>query len=141
MKRKRAAGVVIKDGKVLLMFRRNERWEYYVFPGGGVDDGETPEQAVVRELLEETSVEVRVKNLFIHFDDDKGSEHFMYLCEYISGEPKLDDSSSEKKKMLSGNQYYEPMWVEINKLSGMTVFPVETKNLIIEKQELVFGSN
>lgn len=53
-------GIVFEDGKVWL--RRNERNEWEL-PGGKVDEGEQPEQTVVRELLEELGFVVGVREL------------------------------------------------------------------------------
>lgn len=52
---------VIKDGKILIVRRvAGDSWGgYYEIPGGGVDEGETFEQAALRELLEETGLEVK----------------------------------------------------------------------------------
>lgn len=49
--------VVRSDGRVLSISRRNDR-EDFGFPGGKVDQGETPEQALIREVLEETGVRI-----------------------------------------------------------------------------------
>jgi 8-oxo-dGTP pyrophosphatase MutT (NUDIX family) len=49
---------------------------YYIFPGGGVDPGESPEQACVREMLEETNLVVTpVKLLGIQFHHDSNGDH------------------------------------------------------------------
>lgn len=66
MNRNRSAGIVIKDGKVLLMHRFNKGDEYWVFPGGGVEEGETPEQAAVREIGEETTITAIPKKFLYH---------------------------------------------------------------------------
>ena len=63
MKKIRAGGVCILDNKILLIHRINlERpvgeQEYYVIPGGGVEEGESLQDAAVREVDEETSVKV-----------------------------------------------------------------------------------
>lgn len=52
------AGIVVfrDDGKVLLCQRKENHSKNWQFPQGGIDDGETPLQAAVRELREETSV-------------------------------------------------------------------------------------
>jgi len=50
------AGIVVKDGQVLLMHRFKNGEEHWVFPGGGQEEGETPEETVVREIEEETSM-------------------------------------------------------------------------------------
>jgi 8-oxo-dGTP diphosphatase len=61
-----AAGIVLQDGKVLVARRRESDhlgglWE---FPGGKIEAGETPEEALRRELVEELGVEVRVGPLW-----------------------------------------------------------------------------
>ncbi len=71
-----AVGIVWKDGKVLIGRRRTDRmlgglWE---FPGGKIEPGESPVEAVVREVREETGLEVEViarvctvKHAYTHF--------------------------------------------------------------------------
>ncbi len=88
-------GVVVRDGRALLVRRGKEplygRW---VVPGGTVELGETLEEAVVREMAEETglSVEpVEVLTVFDRIDRDGGrvAYHFVivdYLCRWRSGE-------------------------------------------------------
>ncbi|ASO22140.1 8-oxo-dGTP pyrophosphatase MutT (NUDIX family) [Actinoalloteichus hoggarensis] len=49
-------GVVIRDGAVLLLRNDREEWE---LPGGRLELGETPEECVTREIIEETSWPVR----------------------------------------------------------------------------------
>ena len=57
----RAVGVIIKNEKVLLFHRFNQGKEYWVFPGGGIEEGETPEIAVDREIDEELTLKVKQK--------------------------------------------------------------------------------
>lgn len=60
----RAGGILIEDGKVLLIHRiKNVDGlvkEYYVVPGGGIEEGENIEKATKRELKEETSIDVEL---------------------------------------------------------------------------------
>lgn len=82
--------VIVRDGKVLLVKRKYEplagQWS---LPGGAVEVGETLEACLVREMLEETGLEVRVGPVIEVFDrithDDQGRVlyHFVlvdYLC-------------------------------------------------------------
>ena len=131
MARNRSAGIVIKDGKALLMHRINNGEEYYVFPGGGVEEGETPEQTVVREIDEETSVTVIPKKLAYHIRWDSGEEDFYYLCEYVSGEPKLREGTNEYRGMKENNQVYEPMWVDVESTSNLTLYALEIRDLFV----------
>ena len=131
MKRIRAVGIVIKDNRVLLIERKNEL-EYFVFPGGGVEKEETVEQAVIRELQEETTVQVKIKKLLYQHIYDDETEQYFYLCEYITGEPKLADDAPEIKQMAQGNDFYNPGWYKVEDLKSMLIFPLEIRDLLLE---------
>jgi len=131
MPRNRSAGIVIKDGKLLLMHRFNKGREYWVFPGGGVEKGETPAQAAVREIYEETTIDVTINKLLYQIKWDTGEQNYFYLCEYVSGEPRLHPDSVEVEEMKGGEQVYEPMWVEISKLSSLTLYQLEIRDLFL----------
>jgi mutator protein MutT len=86
--------VVVHEGRVLLIRRGKEplrgRW---VVPGGTVELGETLEAAVVREVREETGIEVRPREIVTVFDriqrdGDAVRHHFVivdYLCDFVAG--------------------------------------------------------
>ncbi len=131
MKRNRSAGIVIRDGKVLVMRRVNNGDEYWVFPGGGQEEGETPDQTAVREIDEETTVAVKAGRLVYHITWDTGEENFFYLCDYVSGEPTLREGSEEFEKAKEGNQIYEPMWIGVDKLSGLKLYQLEVRDLFL----------
>ena len=65
----RAGIVLIEDDKVALIERYRDGKHYFVFPGGGADGDETPKQAAIREMDEETGLRVTVKRKLaeIHF--------------------------------------------------------------------------
>lgn len=89
--------VLIEDGRVLLIRRGKEplrgRWS---LPGGTVEAGETLEQALEREMREETLLDVRVGPLITAFDllerrDGQLVYHHVildFLCERVSGEAR-----------------------------------------------------
>lgn len=131
MKKIRAVAILIKKDEVLLIHKKNEK-EYFVFPGGGVEIGETTEEAVIREMLEETTMEVKINKLLYHHVYDNNTEQYFYLCDYLSGEPKLDENSEEKKKMQEGKDFYNPLWIKIKELKNMLIYPLEIKDLLIE---------
>jgi ADP-ribose pyrophosphatase len=88
-------GVLVHGGRVALIRRGKEplrgRW---VIPGGTVELGETLEEALVREMREETGLEVRTGSLLTVFDriqrDARGvAYHYVivdFACSYVSGE-------------------------------------------------------
>ena len=94
-----AAGVVVRDGKIMLCQRRPEahnglKWE---FPGGKLEDGESPEAALARELKEELSIDVRVGrvvDVVFHRYPDRDVLLLFYRCEITGGEPRAVDCNA-----------------------------------------------
>ena len=126
-----AAGIVIRDGKILVMRRIKKGKEYYTFPGGSVEAGETPEQTVVREVDEETSISATVKKYIYYIKYDDGTNRHFFLCEYQNGEPKLRDDSPEAVRTKAGDNIYYPMWVNISDLPKLLLYPLEVRDWVI----------
>lgn len=118
--------------KVLLMWRKNHGHEYYVFPGGGVEDNETIEDAVLREVKEETMLDAKLGRLLYthHYVND--SDQFFFEVIYTSGEPKLGDANEKEAMKNDKDDYYEPLWIEIEKLKELLVYPLEIRDWLIE---------
>jgi ADP-ribose pyrophosphatase YjhB (NUDIX family) len=131
MSRTRATSVVVKGGKLLMIRRFNNGEEYWVLPGGGVEEGEGLERAVLRELEEETSIRAELKDKLLEFIDSRGDKHSLFLCEYVSGEPRLH-ADSEEANNRDANQSYNPEWVEVSKLPELTIYPTEEKEFLIQ---------
>ncbi|MGC9166421.1 MAG: NUDIX domain-containing protein [Thermoplasmata archaeon] len=65
-------GILFKDNKVLLIKRKNEPFKgYYALPGGFVEYNETTENAITREMKEETNLDVKIKGLFGVYSDPR----------------------------------------------------------------------
>lgn len=90
------AGAIVKDGKVFAAQRGNKGKTAFKFefPGGKIEPGETPEQALARELREELSINVDVHELITAIVDEYEDVilHIdTYLCTLISGTPTLSE--------------------------------------------------
>lgn len=132
MTRQRSAAIVIKDGAVLLIHRITPEKEYWTFPGGGVEAGETPAEAVVRELEEETTLHaLRGPLLYTHIYDD-GDEEFFWRCNYVCGEARLPESAEEYARMYAGLDHYEPIWLPLDRLSHTLIYPLEIRDWLID---------
>jgi 8-oxo-dGTP pyrophosphatase MutT (NUDIX family) len=83
-----AAVIFDSEGRVLLVKENYER-RRYSFPGGAVGRGETPEEAVVREVLEETGVTAAVDGLVGSYCLDNGFVVHAFACSILSGEPRV----------------------------------------------------
>ncbi len=94
-RRVRYQGAIVRDHHILLLHGR-EDWgrgprQFWLLPGGGREEGETAEQTLRREMLEETHLEVRVERLLMSrgpHSSDEGpyKETRTYLCTPVSGE-------------------------------------------------------
>jgi len=132
--RTRAGIVLIEDDKVALIERHRAGLDYFVFPGGGVDEGETPEQAAVREAMEELGVEVAIKQkvAIIHFDQ---STQVYFLVDRVSGE--FGSGTGEEFTDSDPNDpeegVYIPVWMPIDELpQHEKVFPEDLVKLVVQ---------
>jgi ADP-ribose pyrophosphatase YjhB (NUDIX family) len=77
-------GVIIEDGNVLLGLRRDVDW--WNLPGGGMELGETVDEALRREVLEETGLAVRVGRLVgVYSKPQKQEVVLTFLCHVEGG--------------------------------------------------------
>lgn len=112
-------GIVIREGKVLLA-----RHTYgggkglLIVPGGYMEYGEMPQEAVKRELLEETGVTVEPKKL-LAMRFGKKDWYAAFLAEYISGVAVSD-----------GDENSEVIWLDIDEALIREDVPGLTKQLI-----------
>lgn len=86
-----------EQGRVLLFKHTYRKFEWGI-PAGNLEYGEQPEKAVVREILEETGMQIRVQKLLLA-DSSKYDHHvsLIYLCKIIAGEFKESLEISEMK--------------------------------------------
>ncbi|MFZ3592287.1 NUDIX hydrolase [Streptomyces sp. BH104] len=82
-----SAAIIVDDGKVLMVRRRVGEGELlWQFPAGGIEEGETPQEAAVRETLEETALTVKsVKLLGQRVHPKTGREMSYTACEPVEG--------------------------------------------------------
>jgi len=121
MKRICVRGFVEKDNELAVIFRRKITdgviTEYYVIPGGGVEESEDLEEALKRELKEELNIEVNVKNLAFKTEKDDRIEYF-YNCEYLSGTFELAGEEIERN---TKENYYEPTFIPKEQIDKFSV--------------------
>jgi len=82
----RAGIVLIKDNNVALIERHRAGLDYFVFPGGGVDEGESVEQAAIRETMEELGIEVSIQQKVAVIQFGPNSRQVYFLVEQTGGE-------------------------------------------------------
>ncbi len=111
------AAIIIDDDKVFATQRGygefKDGWE---FPGGKIDVGETPEEALIREIKEELDTEVEVKELLDTVEYDYPNFHLSmdcFICRIISGNLVLKEH--EAAKWLKNDELYSVDWLPADK--------------------------
>ena len=110
------AGLVINDnGEILLIKSPRRGWEY---PGGMVEPGETFQEALIREIKEETGVDAEIIGFIgLCKNVEKDVVNIDFVCKYIGGELTTSNESSDVK------------WVQREKALDMVTFPLTRKRL------------
>ena len=130
----RAGIILIEDDKVALIERHRAGLDYYVFPGGGVDEGETPEQGAVREAMEELGVEVEIRKkvAIVHFGQ---STQIYYLIERVSGNfgTGTGEEFTEADPDDPEEGIYIPIWMPLDELPRHEkVFPESVAKILLK---------
>ena len=123
--------IIIKGGRVLLVQQTNRTGRViYLLPGGGVHNQEDIRSAVVREVMEETTLEVEPKDIWFvrEMISQRGTTYeFIFGVEVIHGEARLgfDPEQAGLEPKLKGLVYYP-----IDTLEEIELYPTALKKLI-----------
>jgi ADP-ribose pyrophosphatase YjhB (NUDIX family) len=126
--RSRAAAIIIREGKMLLMRRHKPGRDYYILPGGGVKLDESFSDACVREVKEETGLDVAgLQQVFTNFY--RGLQEQYFLARVSEGEPKLGGVEAERN---SPDDSYSLEWVGEKEMEEVNLLPAAAKRYCLE---------
>lgn len=110
MQNRAAFLAVISNGNILLVKSNTQQkfQDKWSLPGGVVEDNESYEDGVVREVLEETGIKARVGECIKTLGEDTGLQVKLFRADYISGEIEIDPT-----------EIIEASWFNLQDLSGI----------------------
>lgn len=138
MTRPRAGIILIEDGKLALMERHKQGRHYFAFPGGGVDEGETEEQAAVREAHEELGIHVEVVQLAAEVLREGRRKQVYFLVQRTGGEFGTG-TGEEYDEPDEINGTYHPMWMPLEDVVKENVVPRELAELTVRSHREGWG--
>ena len=122
------AAIIVRDGRIFATQRGYGDWkDWWEFPGGKVEPGESPEDALKREIREELATEIEVDELLATVEYDYPKFHLTmhcYLCTIISGDLKL-------------LEHEDARWLALDELDCVKWLPADKD--VIEKLSTTFA--
>jgi 8-oxo-dGTP diphosphatase len=128
MKKNRATAIIIRNGKVLLIHRHKPGRDYYTLPGGGVELEETFEEATIREVKEETGLDVLALHLASRYITLEKEENY-YLADVTPGEPVLGGPEAIRQ---NPDDSYILLWVDAAELESTNLLPGVARRICLE---------
>lgn len=129
----RVAVIAIKDNKILLIHRFKDGREFWVVPGGSVDEGESLEETGKREIKEETSLDVEIGEKLWEYDNDyygQGirKEYYFLASQVLGSELKF---TGEELTRAPKEDKFEPEWVALDQVKEINLVPEVVKDKIL----------
>ena len=114
----RAQCIVHRKNRILMVKQKYSKddHEFWCLPGGAIEEGETPEEAAIRELKEECCVNgtiVRETGVYVNVPDSKHLRIHTFLVEIGSQEPRL---GTDPEKPLPKQGLIDIQWLRLSEI-------------------------
>lgn len=124
----RAAAIIISKQRILLIHRIRVLKEYYVFPGGHIEEGESAEEACIREVLEETGLDTAWLQFAFDFPGPTRIAHYFFV-QVRPGTLAL--IGPEVLKQSEENRYLQE-WIPLAKIGEINLRPAAVQNALVK---------
>jgi 8-oxo-dGTP pyrophosphatase MutT (NUDIX family) len=122
----RAVAVIVQNRCLLVIHRQKPGKDYYVLPGGSVEQGETPEIACVREAQEETGLAVTLEEKLWTYNNGGRTEHY-FLVTVEGGTLQLGYPEAERQ---SPDNRYTLEWIDAERLAQINLQPADVRDVV-----------
>jgi len=127
--RNRSGIILIEENKLALIERHRSGNHYFTFPGGGIDAGESPQQAAIREAEEELGIKVEIKQKSAEVFFGENTQYY-FLAERLSGEFGTG-TGEEYEEYNPVHGTYHPLWMPLDDVLNNNVLPRELADLVV----------
>ena len=129
----RAGIILIEENKLALIERHRQGLHYFAFPGGGIDTGESAEQAAIREAEEELGITVEIRQKVAEIIFNQGSQAY-FLVNKTSGEFGTG-TGEEYGGFDPAHGTYLPLWMPLEDVLKKNVVPRELAALVVQSHQ------
>lgn len=133
--KKTARAIIIRDDELLVFYRRKTIADkvvtYYAIPGGHVEKGETCEDTVVRELKEETNLDIEIIHYLGKLIID-GVEENYYYAKIVGGELRFGGEELERN---CADNYYEIRWLPLRNVDNSGIRSLEFIKKVVNYED------
>ena len=121
------AAIIFRDGELFATQRGYGEWkDWWEFPGGKIEPGEEPEDALKREIREELATEIKVEDLLTKVEYDYPHFHLIMHCYHCS---LMTDS-------LHLNEHEAARWLSKDELDSVKWLPADVKVVELLKSRI-----
>jgi 8-oxo-dGTP pyrophosphatase MutT (NUDIX family) len=131
---KAVRAIVIEGDKILVMHRNKQGSQYYTLVGGRVNEGESLEQALVREIKEETGLEiVEARPVYFEEHPEPYNQQYIYLCKVAPhGDIAIQEYSEEGMMNRVDINIHTPMWADIGSFKSLAFRTPQLQTAIVQ---------
>lgn len=133
MAKARAAVIIPYNDNLILIHRVKKDDEYYTIPGGGIEEGETPEEAAIREIKEEIGIDVVLSEKHYEFESF-GRYQYFFVAKSFSGEIGTGTGDEMANPNFERYGSYEVSIVSLEQIKDIDLRPKEIKEIILKEE-------
>lgn len=135
---RRATRLIIEEGNNIVFIKRTKKVSgsaktFYVLPGGMLDEGETWEQAGIREAKEELNVDIKIDELLLEeYNEELDKQERFYFATILKG--KVSNGNGEEFKNMSVDSpygLYEVTKLSKKELGAYNILPITIKDKLV----------
>jgi 8-oxo-dGTP diphosphatase len=124
--------LIVRHSRVALIERVRPGQHYWVFPGGGVEDGETIAAAALREAAEELGAEVTLGSLrvLVHVRQQDGSWQRQWCFDASTDTDEIAIVAGPELAAPAEDGTYQAVWLDLAQIAGRQIWPSAPARLL-----------